>query len=341
MHDNQPAVEFDAQQASYTPTEVAAYGLQAIEQVRSSAERAIGIGAPGLRDYFAPMRPGQVAGIVGQTSHYKSGLLHYIEHQAAKQLTTQHRTDEAIVHISLEESVEEQSFLELARSSGENAGRLANGDVKDWDRLIKRSYDVAGIPIYRVGDSLVRSEDIPKLYLSNILRSVQWLVREYKIKLALIGLDYLQALPLDPELRNFDYDQARRLQVRTDAYRMREIASRFGCPVVVACQAKQTLGNLLASKGPPLLIPGMYDVNESSDIAQRFDRLLGVWLPARSYPVGTRLRIGNMELPITDNLLLVKVNKQRGGYPAGRAFLFNIDYENNDLQLVRTVESNQ
>ena len=332
------AEEFDVSQATYTPSEVAALGVRGIEETRDSRHRSLGINIELLKDYFAPVRPGQVAGIVGQTSHYKSGLLHYIEHEAAVDLQQQGRGEEAIIHVSLEETVEEQAFLEFARLSGESAGRMASGEVQDWARLISVSFQVAKVPIYRIGDSLERSNVFGHLYLSNVIKAIRWLVVDQKVKPALIAVDYLQALPPDPAVKRFDYETQRRLQVRADAYRLRELAVGFNAPVWCCVQAKQALGAMAAGgTGVPLLIPGMYDINESADVAQRFDRLLGVWLPARSYPVGTKLRFGNDEIRVTESMLLLRVNKQRGGHPAGRTFLCEIDFIHN---LVRPYKFN-
>lgn len=324
---------FDSEKVSYTPSEVATYGLQAIEDIQKNAHRAISSGIPGLDGYLAPVRPGQVLGIVGQTSHYKSGLLHLIEHNAAMQLMRAGRDKEMVVHVSVEEGIEEQAFLEMARITGQSAGKIANGQIEDWAELERAAYKIADLPIYHIGDSLARSEYIPRLYFSNIFRAIRWLVDSTGFTPAMIGIDYLQALPIDPELKKYDFDNQRRLQVRSDAYRIRELASHFSCGVWVACQAKQLLSNSPFNTGPWLQIPGMYDINESADVSQRFDRLLGLWLPARTYPVGTLLPVGGGGLEVTPNLLFIKVNKQRGGYPAGKTFLYDIDFVRNKLSL--------
>lgn len=329
----QPVEQFEAAKVNYTPTEVAAYGLQAIEEVQKNSHRAVDSGIQGLSGYLAPLRPGQVMGIVGQTSHYKSGLLHLIEHNVAMQLKEAGRDREMVVHVSVEEGVEEQAFLEMARVTGISAGRLANGQVEDWSGLERAAYKISELPIYRIGDSLARSEYIPRLYFSNIFKAIRWLVESTGFAPAMISIDYLQALPIDPDLRKYDFDNQRRLQVRSDAYRIRELASFFACSVWVACQAKQMLSSFTQNSGPHLQIPGMYDINESADVAQRFDRLLGIWMPSRTYPVGTRLPVGRAGLEISNNLLFIKVNKQRGGYPAGRTFVYDIDFTRNKLDL--------
>jgi hypothetical protein len=73
-------------------------------------------------------------------------------------------------------------------------------------------------------------------------------------------------------------------------------------------------------------------------VSQRFDRLIATWLPARTYPIGTKLKVGQEEILVTDNLLFIKVNKQRGGLPAGRIFICEIDFSKNIIR-PRTVET--
>ncbi len=334
MSDQQPYDEiFNASDASYSPPEVSAYGLQAIIDIRDKKDRALPVGINGLDDYVAPIRPGQVAGVVGQTSHYKSGFLHLLEHSAALQLSKQGRDGECIIHVSVEECIEEQAFLEFARDGEEDAGHLANGDVRDWDRLVGVAYEVAQVPIFRIGDSLKRSDRIQPMHLTNVTRAVQYIKEQFRMQPAMISIDYLQALPVDTEYRHMEDDTQRRLQVRRDAYRCRQMSVMFECPVWVACQAKQMLGSMSTGvgRGSPLLIPGTYDINESADVAQRFDRLLATWLPYRSYPLGTVLKVGGEEIHVAPNLLFIKVNKQRGGLPSGRLFQCTVDFLTNAI----------
>jgi hypothetical protein len=274
--------------------------------------------------------PGQVVVILGQTSQYKSGFLHMIEHAAARKLTQEGRGDEILVHVSVEECVEEQAFLEFARASGEDAGMLARGQVQDWDKLLRASVIVGGIPIYRIGDSLARSEDMPNLYMSNMIRSIKTLaedVLDWRPKIAGLFFDYLQAFPIDPEIRQASHDSQRRLQVRSDFFRLRQAAAYFNCPVFVAVQAKQKLDGC----HPPIMLPGIYDGEESSSIAQRADRIISLWMPSRTHPVGYLINSGNICFTVAENQLWIKVLKQRGGLPAGRTWKCLIDFRTNTI----------
>jgi len=324
--------EYDPKTAVYTPQQVATYGVEAIRNARQNATRGLGINIAEVRDYFAPVLPGQVCAVIAQTSHYKSGFLHFVEHAGAQQLMDEGRTDEILIHVSVEECVEEQAFLEFARYSGEDAGKLARGQVQDWGRLEAAAIRVGEIPIYRIGDSLARAEDMPNLYLSNMVRAIQTLTEDlldWRPNVAGLFFDYLQAFPFDPAHKGGGpSEEKRRLQVRSDMYRLRQAAAYFKCPVFVAVQAKQHLDGA----NPPIMLPGIYDGEESSSIAQRCDRIITLWMPKQTNSVGSTVQLPNGDFfRVEENQIWVKVAKQRGGLPSGKTWPCRIDFRTNTI----------
>lgn len=322
---------FDPKTAVYTPPEWSSYALEAIRNTKGAATRGLALPIADIRDYFAPVLPGQVCAIIAQTSNYKSGFMHFWEREAAAMLSRDGRIDEAIVHVSVEECVEEQAFLYLARETGEDAGKLARGEIQDWSKLEQAATRIGNIPIYRIGDSIARADDLPELYLSNMVRSIRCLVEDWKIRPAAIFFDYLQAFPFDPEVKRAAPSDQRRLQVREDIYRLRQAAAYFDCPVIVGVQAKQHLDGATDPKNFPL--PGIYDGEESSAIAQRADRIITMWMPKQTHAVGTTIRLpdNGLEFIVRENLLFVKVAKQRGGLPAGKTWPCTIDFNKNQI----------
>lgn len=323
--------KFNPETAVYTPPEVSKYGLEAIEAVKENERRGLDIGIAGIRDYFAPVRPGQLAAVIAQTSHYKSGFLHFIEKVAARQLEKQGRSDEVLVHISVEENIEEQAYLLLARELGESAGQLARGQIQDWSLLTKAAVRVGTIPIYRIGESLARAEDFPHLTISNMIRSIQALadggVTGQELKIAGLFFDYLQAFPFDLEVQKSQMDKQRRLQVRQDIYRLRQAAAYFNCPVWVAVQAKQSL----AGASGKFMMPGIYDGEESSAIGQRADRIVQLWMPKMTHTVGSFIDHNGQQFQVTEDLLFLKVGKQKPGLPSGKTWKCHIDFAKNEI----------
>lgn len=323
---------FDPRSAVYTPQEVSRYGLDAIESVKENERRGLDIGIAEIRDYFAPVRPGQLAMIFAQTSNYKTGMIHYLEMTAARQLERQGR-DEIIVHVSVEENIEEQAFLSLGREMGVSAGKLARGQVQDWDLLTQAAIKVGTIPIYRIGESIARADDWPNLTVSNMVRSIDVLrsgkVTEKKLKIAGIFFDYIQAFPFDEEVKKHGVGrEQRRLQVRSDVYRLRQAAAYFDCPVWVAAMAKQTLSGATGQ----LMIPGIYDGKECSELAERADRVVSLWMPKQSYPLGTEIKHnGRIMFAVRESLLMIKVLKQKPGLPSGKSWLCEIGFDQNQI----------
>lgn len=332
--------DFNPATAIYTPVEVSKYGKEQIDFIRKNQHRALKFFIPGIDDYFSPLLPGQVCAVIAQTSNYKSGFLHAWESVAAQQLKSEGREDEIIVHVSVEEGIEEQAYLLLGMETGDNAGELARGQVQDWDRLEAAAVRIADIPIYRIGESLARAEDFPNLYLSNMIRSIKYMrddLFKRKKQIAALFFDYLQAFPFDQEIRKSGNKEAqRRLQVREDIYRLRQAAAYFNAPVVVAVQAKQIL-----TAPKDMYIPGIYDGEESSSIAQRSDRVIPLWMPKMNFPLGTTIEKDKVKYEVGDNHLWVKVGKQRGRLPSGRSWLCRIDFAKNIILKDTSLTSNR
>jgi hypothetical protein len=340
---------FNPKTAVYTPVETAKYSVDAAEGKAKEAARGIDFPIDGIgrNEYFGRMTAGNLCAIIAQTSNYKSGMMHFWEREAAKQLVDEGRTDECIIHVSVEELVEEQGYHFLARESNrmakekeqsnyEMAGAISRGEVQDWDRLKAASIKIAGIPIYRIGESLARPEDMPNLYISNMARAIESLVNGEitgeKMKPAAIFFDYLQAFPIDPEVKgSASGDSQRRLQVRQDIFRLRQAAVKFLCPVIVGVQAKQTLSGAPSNS---FQLPGIYDGEESSAIAQRCERIITQWMPKMNHPLDTLVKHNDVAFNVTENMLWVKVAKQRGGLPSGRSWPCVINYELNDIRLM-------
>ena len=327
---------FDPRGAVYTPTQVATYGLRAAKATSEAVKNSVGICIPihEISDYVPPILPGQLLSIIGQTSSFKSGFLHFIEKANAVQLTEKGLDDHIVIHVSVEEGVEEQSALGLSIESGLSVDDIAQGNVQDWSKLEQASAKIGTIPIYRIGESLARADDMPNLYISNMVKAIDALVNgdilSWKPKVAGIFFDYLQAFPLDPEFKGMEIASRRRLQVRSDIYRLRQCAAKYQCPVIVAVQAKQ---NLSGAK-PPIMLPGIYDSEETSAVAQRSDRILTLWMPKQTERVGGTIRhTGDQSFVVAENQLWIRVAKQRGRLKSGRVFPCLIDFEINDICL--------
>jgi hypothetical protein len=327
--------DFDPKTVVYTPSQVATYGLNSVRLAKETYESGAGITLPieEIREYMPPVEPGKLAAIIAQTSNYKSGLMHFMERMSATELAEKDDKKHILIHVSVEESVEDQAYLELARESGEYAGDLSRGIVQDWNKLEESAIRIGEVPIYRIGDSLARSENMPLLYISNMVRAINDLVGgkvlDWQPKVAGIFFDYLQAFPIDPVFRAESRDSQRRMQVRDDIYKLRMLANKYMCPVFVAVQAKQHL----EGAHPPIMLPGQYDGEESSSIAQRCDRIVTLWMPKSTHAIGDEIRTKSLTFAVEDNQLMIKIVKQRGMLPSGKQWMCRVNFQTNTIAL--------
>lgn len=315
----------------YTPAETATAAIEHTAFMKETAGAALFIPIDKVGSYVAPIRPGQMAGILGQSSHYKTGFIRFIERENAKVLRRK-KEKGVLFHVSTEEDIEEMGSYELSVHAEESPYDLAVGKVKDWNNLMRKAIsEMSTLPIFRIATSLHRdSGEYSDLYLSNILRELEFAIHQMGLVLAGVMVDYLQALPYDPEVRKEKVSDQRRLQVREDAYRLRDACKYFRAPFVVGLQAKQKLDGAVSSQ---IQIPGQYDIHESSDVTMRMDRIISIWLPHRTHPAGRTIKLGSLDLKVTEDMFFIRPVKQRGNLPAGAIFECSVDYYKNVINL--------
>lgn len=323
----------------YAPNEVSTAGYKQSKKAAEHSQFGIELDIkgtdPAIRDYFAPLLPWEICAVQAQTSNGKTYFTDWWERQIVEQLKRQGR-DEIIIHVSLEESIEAMAFAEFGRILNVRPADFARGKFADWNKMLWAKSEIDGIPIWRIGDSAERPDDAPELTLSNIYRSIRELVNGNvtgdKWKPAVVIVDYLQALPIDPEVKQAQAKDQRRLQVANDVFRLRDMTKHLQCPIIVPLQAKQELeGN-----NEPMKIPGLYDGMESSAIATRFDRIISLWMPKTTHLVGSTVskKDSPINFEVKENQAFLKVNKQRGGLPAGMVWELKIDFDKHDYTSV-------
>lgn len=327
--------------AVYTPAETAQLGLRHVERSAQNATRAARFFISPLQGYFRDVLPGEIVAIQAQTHNYKSGFIDAWESALAAQLVAQGRTDEIIIHCDFETVIEHQAARAMAKIVDVPVGDVSRGQVPDMDLVKAAVSRIGGVPIYRIGASLGRNSiGFDDLYLSNVFRAIEYIksdspdpdnrLHDRPRHIAAIFFDYLQATPYDPEIRRAPYESQRRLQVRSDVYRIRAMTAKLETPAFVGLQAKQVL------EGAPhrdFYIPGIYDGKETSDIGERFDRMISLWMPKVSHAhlIGEFIDYRNISFPVEPWMLWMKVNKQRGGLPSGQSFPCRIDFTHNTI----------
>lgn len=316
----------------YAPNEKSTLGYEQAQRAADHNQFGIELDIkgtmPAVKDYFAPLLPWEICAVQAQTSNGKTYFTNFWERQIVDQLKRQNR-DEIIIHVSLEESIEAMAFQDYGRILKQKPADFARGAFTDWARMLLAKKEIDGIPVWSIGESANTPDDAPELTLSNIYRSINELVSGRITgepwKPAVIIVDYLQALPIDPETKSAQKQDQRRLQVMSDVFRLRKMTTALQCPIIVPLQAKQELsGNNL-----PYMIPGVYDGSETSAIATRFDRIISLWLPKTTHIVGSYAsnKDSSTSILVKEDQCFLKVNKQRGSLPAGMVWELRVDYE--------------
>ena len=77
------------------------------------------------------------------------------------------------------------------------------------------------------------------------------------------------------------------------------------------------------------MIPGIYDGEESSAIGQRSDRIIQLWMPKMTHTIGSTINYNGMSFLVEEDLIFIKVGKQRGGLPSGKTWQCKIDFQKN------------
>ncbi|MCC7117841.1 MAG: hypothetical protein IT310_04890 [Anaerolineales bacterium] len=319
----------------FTPHEVGMAGYEAVQRAIEFEDFGVPLKIRGssIGDYVAPFLPWELIVIQAQTFNGKTFFMDWLERETAK-FFTEKGQERDIVHISHEESVEAMAFTEYGRLLDVLPAKLARGEFKDLAKLRIAMSKIGDSKIWRIADSYENDMDGKDLTMTNIARVLEGM-QEGKIteprKIGLVVDDYIQAHPLDPEAGGTDYENKERLTIKADAYKLRAMAKKLVTPFVVGSQAKQKLEGARS----PYLIPGMYDSQGSSAIAQRADKVISLWMPKNDYPSGQPVYSGTQlnqvkAFDVTDELAFIKINKQRGGLPAGKTFEVRMDFKNRE-----------
>lgn len=311
----------------YSPHERGMAGYKAAKRAMEYKDVGIPLRVKGsdITEYFAPLLPWEICAVQAQTHNGKTMFTNWWERDAVDFLNEQGQEGD-IVHVSHEESIEAMAFTEYGRLLDVLPAKLARGEFSDIAKLEIAMKEIDACRIWSIGESADRPDEETDLTLSNVYRAIK-AMQDGKIaearKVRLVTIDYLQAMPIDLEIKQATKDAQRRLQVREDVYRLRKMTVHLQAPILVPVQCKQEL----KGANPPYEIPGMYDGEETSGIAQRFDRIISLWMPKTSKPVGTVVTQDRTPVfTVAENQVFAKVNKQRGGLPSGMTFELKVDY---------------
>lgn len=307
--------ERDPEGVVYTPGQVSALTLAAIEERQSTRERGVTLGVPAVDKVLKPMRPGELVTVIALSSNWKTGLMQHLARRTAASLDG--TGDECVLYVNWENAVEETGLLDLANATGLDLGEIAEGNVGDWDRLKTAAVRRGVTPIFVIGHSLERRKARPVMTMSLVAEAVLWLEDHLKLRVRLACLDYLQRI-------EWEGDGEARHQYSRMVQRAKDMALAIGAPVVLGCQAKQEVMDRNWK------LPRMNDGMETSSIMHASDKIIGLWRPVVTEGPGTTIGQRPNDLPVTDDLLLLGLSKQRFGQ-VGDYWPLSVDFARNRI----------
>ena len=296
-------------------------GMQAVkahqEFMRRNEHMALAFPIPELQYYFHPVFPGEQCVIQAESHNFKTGFMDFWASYAAQSLPQNGKS--VIIKINTEDAIESLVLGELARHNAGDLDGLSEGRIDDPEQYIRAEVEAGSLPIVHIGESLgMDDSNAAQLYLSNIIRLIDFTRKEYfaePVQIAAIFVDYIQALPFDPEVKRANVEQTRRLQVMSDEDRLRRAAKYFSCPVIVAAQSRE-----LPLKENKLKMPSFYDVQETTYVPQHTDRLYAIAMPKMSGRVGDLMEYGGQTFTVKENQIWIKAEKQKRYKNVGASF---------------------
>jgi len=302
----------------YTPNEVGKLALEELQTRRTDPAAGVSTHIGSLDEVVIPFRPGDLIVIMANSSHGKTQFMQYVLRQEAKKIVDKKAEPETeiVVFVTWETAVEELGMYDIASYTKIPSDKLYQGKITDddWKNLEVAAFKRSVSPVWVIGHSIKRRKKRPHLTMNNVLAALQWIEEEFGLHPILICLDYLQRM--EPDIRD-----VRRLQVFDSTNRAKDMALAMGCPVLLGCQAKR---NIVDREWK---LPRMSDGEETSNIEHTADKVLSFWYPKMTETTDV---LGKTGIPITDNLMICGLMKQRYG-KAGQWWPLHIDPEINHI----------
>lgn len=301
----------DVTEHVFSPGRVSQLTSALVQERKDSDETGVLSGIVDLDRVMIPMRAGELVGIVGRTSNYKSFLMDYICLYNAQQIAPE--DGEIVIKGTWEQSIEEDTLPKLAAMSGISINKMARGQVSDeeWVSVQQAAVSRASLPIWMIGHSTLVSREKrrvrPALTIEEFIQAIEYIADQAtgsKFKIRLISVDYLQRINIGSK------DEHMRGRYMEIVDRCKDIAGSMGCPVMLGCQGKRELDD------KKWKLPGLGDGQETSNFEQSSDKYISLWYPWKSEQPGSNLVVNGETFTVDENLLILGLLKQKlGGAP--------------------------
>lgn len=266
-----------------------------------------------LDEKLLPLSAGQLMLVLGITGQGKSTALMSMAMSEAQRIIDMNKQDEEVVlFITLEESVGEKALpLALRYTEGFSVSDVARGEI-DLEVLTAATLNIPDLPIAFIGASAFSSGD--PLGVDTLYRTVIAAQKRYGMRVRAIYLDYAQVLSNDGSETGYQST------VEISAA-VKRLGIALSTPMVVGVQANFRVLDR-ANK-----IPTSRDTNYFAELSRAADRILALWMPAKTHNVHEHptIDIAGKTYENTPGLLAIRIEKQRLA-AAGDIVVCNIDF---------------
>lgn len=282
-------------QLVHTPAELVSEFVAWAEH--NQADPGIKFGIPSVDQRVIPMRAGELVSFIARPGHGKTSMLAYLARTVGKRLMADPDDKRVVVYVTWEQSSEELTSFFLADDT-RSVSDVAWGRV-DLDAIRAQAIKGVHMPVWVIGHGIGRAGEInvPRMTPEVVLKAIETMEQDHGRKPALILFDYLQLIPVA-------HGGDRMQQVTEVPILVKELALRVGAPAVVGVQARREVDDR------PDKLPELRDAQWASSIEQTCDKVFGMLRPTLYRQ--DFVQLGDKELKVTENLLLLRMLKQRG-----------------------------
>lgn len=294
------------QELIFSPAESAKLAIDAVNEIKRVGNTGIKTGIAPLDEVMLPLRPAELAVVLGYTSWYKSGFMNFVIKSAIKQC---HEND-VVIKVTWEDSVEEDTIKWIASDSGVSISTLVRGQVDDWEVVMNSYNNRLGTPLWLIGHSnqisAQESKARPRMTMNDVIKAMDFIRNEAtdsKYKIRLVVLDYLQRIRPDRS-----DGESRREQMQEAVNKAKDMAISFGSPVMLGVQASR------AVLDRDFKLPRLDDGLETSNIEQSADKVISLWYPSKTEAIGKNIDLmQGKKMQVSQNLLILGLLKQKMG----------------------------
>jgi len=254
-----------------------------------------------MDDKVLPARPGDLIIVCGRPGSGKTSFLARQAKRTAQRIAAAGKQrEECVLYIGLEQHAEEMEIYFSADDEHTTSDYAwLRMDIKEVERKARARVH---LPLWMIGYSRKHIlQQTKALTMGMIWQAIDSMVYAWKDapKPILLCIDYAQLL--EPDVKHASL----RLDVQDVIKQSKILALRIGCPLLLAAQAGRQVD------GYDLQVPSMRDAQESAVIEQHCDKFFGISRPWKWAPHDRPLDVVGHNVPVTPELFLLSMTKQR------------------------------